>query len=118
MPETQVEYELKRNQHRNWQSMLQIIGLRCQPVYISTPTMVSGQDLSDFGTEYSKGTYWKYHFGVEQEGVFDLPNKENGLLLEDLHNVPMIIKLTETESIDPAMIDTFSDKFKNTIILK
>ena len=33
MPE--AEYQIKRNQHRNYQTMLQVLGLRVQAVYLT-----------------------------------------------------------------------------------
>ncbi len=120
MPEPKDEYELKRNQQRNWQSILQVIGLRSQPMYLSSPIVNPMDDLAvyEFGSNFTTGKVWSFHFGVEQEGIFDTPSKPGGLLLEDLHNVPIVTGLTEDVTIDPAIIDTVSPQDRNTIILK
>lgn len=120
MAETEAEYNVKRNQRRNWESILQVIGLRSQPVYLTDPVMHPDEELTqyNFGTMFSAGSLWVFNFGVEHEGIFDLPGRPKGGLLDDLHNVPVIINLTETVTIDPAIIDTINDTTKNTIILK
>ena len=114
---SEAEYNVKRNQHRNYQTMLQVIGLRCQAVYLSNPTMFQDEELSEFGTNFINGNVWAFSFGVEQEDIFALPNRPLGLLLDDMHNVPIITGLTETVNITLAMIDTVNDDTKNTIIL-
>lgn len=120
MPGTEADYNIKRNQHRNYQTMLQVIGLRCQPYHLSDPVKHEDQDLSDlpFGSAFTKETIWTFRFEVEQEDVFHTPNNPFGLLLDDLHNVPVIINLTETATIKTAMLDTYNEITKNTIILK
>jgi hypothetical protein len=118
MDDSQIDYDAKRNQHRNWQSFLQVLGLRCQPTNMTIPSVKADQDLSAFGSEYTTGKIWTFHFNVEQEGVLDLPGKPAGLLLEDLHNVPIITGLTSDVTIMTAMLDTVSVAYKNTIILK
>lgn len=120
MTESEADYNIKRNQHRNYQTILQVIGLRCQPTYLTDPILYTDQDLAKFGDEYSilNGNVWRFDFGVEPEGVFDLPNKPLGLLLDDMHNVPIITGLTESVKIETAMLDTANTDTRNTIILK
>lgn len=120
MPEDKTDYEIMRNQQRNYQSIIQVIGLRGQPVYLSAPTTEFHTKLSNlgFGSEYTTGTVWTFHFGVEQQGLFDSPDKKGGLLIDDLHNVPVVTDLTEDVTIDPSILNTVDDKFKNTIISK
>ena len=118
MFEKQSEYEILRNQHRNWQTIIQVISLRTQPMYVSEPVKTSEQELVDFGTSFDIGTYWTFQFGVEGEDVFDLPGSPGKVLLDDLHNVPIVVNLTEDVIIKPAIIDTLNDATKNTLILK
>ncbi len=120
MDESEAEYNIKRNQRRNWESILQVIGLRSQPTHLTDSVMYLDEELTqyNFGTIFSTGTLWVFNFGVEHEGIFDLPNKPLGGLLNDLHNVPIVTGLLETVNINPAIIDIYSDETKNTIILK
>ena len=118
MPESQVDYELKRNQHRNWQTIIQVISLRTQIMYLSEPVMTPDQFLKEFGTKFNKGAYWTFQFGVEGEDVFDSPTQPGKVLVDDLHNVPIVVNLTEDVSIRPAIIDTLNADTKNTLILK
>ena len=118
MPEAEDAYNLLRNQHRNWQTILQVISLRTQPMYLSVPTINPNQTLEDFGTDFKKGTVWSFSFGVEGRDIFDLPGQPGKILLDDLHNVPIVINLNEDVIINPAIIDTINDNSKNTLILK
>ena len=120
MDEAEADYNIKRNQHRNYQTILQVIGLRCQPVYLTDPVMRPNENLSKigFGPNYTKGNIWTFSFGVDREGIFDLPTQPFGLLLTDIHNVPIITGLSENVNIKISMLDTGNAKTKNTIILK
>lgn len=120
MEDSVAYYNIIRNQRRNFDSFMQSIGLRCQPMYISDAIAHFRQDLSayDFGTNYTTATIWSFNFGVEHKGIYDLPSQPHGGLLNDLHNVPIIVGLLETVSIKPAIIDTATPERRNTIILK
>jgi len=120
MGESESDYNIKRNQHRNYQSMLQVIGLRCQPVYLTDPVLHPSEKLTEigFGSDYAKGNIWTFSFGVEQEGIFDLPSQPLGLLLTDIHNVPIITGLTENVNVKISMLDTSNTNTRNTIIFK
>lgn len=115
-----AEYDIKRNQHRNYQTMLQILGLRVQAVYITDPIKYESQSLTDltFGSTFKKESVWSFSFGIEQEDIFMTANSPFGLLLDDIHNVPIVLGLEETAKIQPPMLDAFSDSIRNTIILK
>jgi len=118
MPE--ADYDIKRNQHRNYQTMLQVIGLRVQAVYLTDPIKHVDQSLAklNFGSDFKKESVWSFSFGIEQEDIFKTSNSAFGLLLDDIHNVPIVLGLEETATIQPPMLDAFSDSIRNTIILK
>ena len=120
MPDSESDYNLKRNQHRNYQTMLQVIGLRCQPVYLTDPVKYVDRDLAElgFGSDFTKETVWAYSFGVEQQDIFLTDEHPFGLLLEDLHNVPIILELMESAAIEEPMLDLFGIQTINTIIFK
>lgn len=90
---------LERNQERNWESVLQTIGLRVQPTDIispRSPRAVSMQ-LHQFGSYYT-GSHqcWKFMFYVEQDSVFGTAAAPTELLEKDFNEVPVITGLTET----------------------
>ena len=65
---------VSRNQQRNWETLLQIIGLRCLPEDITDPVRRDG--------------YWAFSFGVETPGVLGQQDFES--LYRDCQGVPMI----------------------------
>jgi hypothetical protein len=87
---------LARNQQRNWETIIQVLGLRAQPMMISEPT-VSLRDMwhVDFG-EYYVGTHrvWSFNFASEHAGVYTVP-----ILLGDCDQVPCIARLTSTATL-------------------
>lgn len=92
--------EFERNQQRNWETLLQCIGLRTQPQHIQEPKCVTVSDLSimNFGDFYQgqNQTCWTWSWAVEATEVYDLPNKPLGGLLQDLEQVPIVTGLAET----------------------
>jgi hypothetical protein len=89
---------LERNQQRNWETVLQCIGLRTQPQLINAPeVIVSEVNHFNFGDFYS-GTHhiWQWIWAVEADGIYDFPNKPLGALQQDFEQVPVVTYLTET----------------------
>jgi hypothetical protein len=80
-----------RNQQRNWETLLQIVGLRTQPQDIEYPTCKDG--------------VWQFSFTVEADGVFGITNSSNPLagLEHDCNNVPMVVDLDERDGLHPAL---------------
>jgi hypothetical protein len=89
----------ERNQQRNWETLLQCIGLRTQPQNIQEPVISTVEDIgvAEFGDFYT-GTQkiWTWSWTVEREGVYDLDGTAMAGLLQDLEQVPIITGLTET----------------------
>jgi hypothetical protein len=89
----------ERNQQRNWETLLQCIGLRTQPQNIQEPTASTVEDIgiAEFGDFYT-GTQkiWTWSWTVEREGVYDLVNAPLGGLLQDIEQVPIVTGLEET----------------------
>ena len=71
--ENQSDWNHSRNQQRNWETLLQIISLRAQPLDIVYPER---QDHA-----------WHFEFTIEAPGVYDENCSE---LLRDCTGVPMI----------------------------
>ena len=88
----------ERNQQRNWETLLQCIGLRTQPQNIIEPVgMLENINYLEFGDFYpGEQRVWSWSWTVEREGVYDLPGAPLGGLLQDLEQVPIVTGLTET----------------------
>jgi hypothetical protein len=107
--------QLELNQERNWVTLNQCIGIRSLIEYDNTPIaeVVDIKNLG-FGKNYKgKQKVWTFRFETDRPEVY---GSECELLVEDLDQVPVIKKLSETINIDMAVFDTSSTDFKNTII--
>jgi hypothetical protein len=108
------EWSIQRNQQRNFDTLVQTIGLRSQPTNIHV-----GQNCMGNPTVYGLGknlpesvNIWEMLFDIEHKDPF---GKECELLLKDLNYVPIINGLAETEpSFPPVFITTGT--FKNITI--
>jgi hypothetical protein len=90
---------IERNQQRNWETVLQCIGLRVQPQHVQLPVVATFEDIgiAEFGDFYT-GTQqvWAWSWAVEKEEIYDLPNDPLGGLLKDFEQVPIVTGLSET----------------------
>lgn len=95
-----IENEFKRNQQRNWETVIQCISLRAQPQLIDGPECldVSIDESNVFGEYFSntKQRVWIFTFGVEPSEVFTLENDPVGQLDQAFAQVPIICGLNET----------------------
>lgn len=95
----QQEQERERNQQRNWETVLQTIGLRTQPLLINGPvcTETNLNEGWEFG-EYYQGRHqvWAWTFAVEHTDVFLLDTNPMGALIQDFEQIPIIQGLDET----------------------
>lgn len=85
------DWNRSRNQQRNYETLLQIFGLRTQPQEITQPVC--------------DHKVWQFTFESENEGVFGVHNNPDPLagLLIDCEGVPMILNLTEQSSLAPVL---------------
>jgi hypothetical protein len=77
------EWNRSRNQQRNFETLLQLIGLYTQPLDLSDPTY-------DANTKS-----WCFEFDVEYAGIFATELDALGLLKQQAQGVPMIVGLGE-----------------------
>lgn len=84
---------LARNQQRNWETLIQLISLRCQPHDLSSP---------DLPTKDSP--WWRFQFSVEDTNSLALDGREFALLEQDCAMVPMLIGLSEQIQVTPMLI--------------
>lgn len=92
------EVESKRDQQRNWETVLQCLGLRTQPMDILGPKVTEFYVDSDtFGEMYvGKHKVWCWTFAIESEGVWQVGDDPLALLHKDFNEVPIIQGLDET----------------------
>lgn len=110
---------LEQNQYKNWITFQQCIGLRSIISYDDLPT-VEEVDIKGlgFGGKYKgKHKIWTFIFYPDRAGAYDdSTGNPISLLSKDLHQVPIIEKLTETINNTRAVFDLEDLQHKNTII--
>lgn len=91
-----------RDQQRNWETVLQVLSLRTQPVIIEGPVKIDSVDFKKhLGLKETYGefyhdfpfpqTIWAIRFSSEQSGIYTIEQ-----LYEDFDKVPFIMGLDET----------------------
>jgi hypothetical protein len=98
---------VKISQQANFNSLVQAIGLRANVNWAVDPKEFSGS--LPYPIE-GKATHWVWIFEVERPDTFLKDNDPVGLLIEDLHGVPIISELNNTAIIDPAVFQTQGPK--------
>lgn len=85
------DWNHSRNQQRNWETLMQIIGLRTQPQSVTRPVTESGK--------------WVFEFIAEATGVYSLTDSTDPLagLKQDCDGVPMVVGLTENDGLAPTI---------------
>jgi len=110
---------LEQNQYKNWVTLQQCIGLRSIIEYTDPPSYeIADIKGMGFGSKYKgKHKVWTFTFETDRSLAYD-DEKGNpiGLLLNDVNEVPVIEKLTETINIEKAVFDLNTPQYKNTII--
>ena len=110
--------DLESNQYRNWTTFLQCIGLRCIISYDKNPA-VATVDIKDlgFGSKYKgKHAVWTFRFTTDRDDSYQHEDNQIGLLINDLHQVPIMEKLNETINIQKAVFDLTSKDWCNTVV--
>ena len=111
--------EIAWQQQQNFQMLLQTIGLRVNPVYHESPS-VEFAELSNFNFgDHYKGSHrvWTFEFISEYDGALtDSFGRQEGLLIEDLHFVPVITDLTETATLNIPIFNSKDSDFKNILV--
>lgn len=106
----------KRKQQSNYETLLQVLGLRTQPMIVEEPKLIQNANLREysFGDEYT-GTQnvWVFKFSVEYVDVYLNNGDPVGALVRDLNQVPIISGLDETVKLPLPIFSTVYD-YKNT----
>lgn len=101
------------SQQSNFDTLVQTIGLRANIEWNDPPDVCSGkcEELVITGSQ----RYWQWKFFVDKESIFEDDSSPVGLLITDLHGVPIIDKLTETKKLHVPTFITIG-KYINTQI--
>ena len=95
---TSADWNRARNQHRNWESLIQVISLRTQPMDVVLPK--------------KQPDGWHFEFNVEAEGVLSGGHNTDDLagLAADCEGVPMITGLDESIAVTATLHATGPDQ--------
>ena len=96
----------KLKQQANFNTLLQSIGLRSNVTWTTDPKEQSGSLPYPLT---GKAIHWIWTFEIEREDTFLKDGNPVGLLLEDLHGVPVIDGLNNTAIVDPAAFQTYGN---------
>jgi len=83
------DFHLKRNQQRNYDTLLQVLSLRSNVIDPSVSIWYDAQNEVNL---------WRLSFYTDHAGVFGI---DNSAFLDDVHMVPIVPGLTETTPIFP-----------------
>ena len=87
----------ERNQQRNWETVLQVMGLKTQPIIHRDIEITKNINLEEVPTGYfgefyqGSHTVWGFKFSSETEDVYTAHS-----LYEDFEQVPVVLGLDET----------------------
>ena len=103
------------NQFQNLNVLLQVIGLRTQPInYEVTELTKRGIKKYNFGTDYTDNhKLWKLTFEIERENVWTKDDDPVYYLKSDCDKIAITNKLNETANFENSIFDCFSIKNKN-----
>lgn len=100
-------------QQQNWMTLIQTLGLRCNPIIVHQETSEENLSKFEFGTKYKgKQTVWTVIFDFEHASDEDLE-----LINEDFDLVPISGNLSESVTLDKEIFETKSNSCRNIIFL-
>lgn len=108
----------EHDQFRNFATLKQCVELRSN-ISFETDPLLEVNDVKNlqFGSSYKgKHNVWTFRFTPDRTGVYSNGIDEIGLLIDDMHGVPVVQNLTETVNIAKAIFDLKDLAHKNTII--
>ena len=89
----------QHRQQQNYLTVIQTIGLRVNPTYVKSPTVIADiPSKFGLGTKFkTKQNIWEYTFDIEYAGALDIET-----LVNDFDLIPIITDLNETATFDNA----------------
>jgi len=97
----------KLGQQANFNALQQAIGLRSNFSFVVDPQQEAG--VLPKGLE-GRATYWTWYFDTERDSVFLKGQDPVGLLIDDIHGVPITNQLNNSVDIDPAAFISKGDR--------
>ncbi len=99
----QLELAQARNQQRNFDTILQLAGMRTQVFEITDPELVT--DIpKEFAWAGNNVNVWRFTFEVEPQSQWTVDGDDFWILKNDSDCTPMLMGLTETASMEPWLI--------------
>jgi len=89
-----------RNQQRNFDTILQLLGLRTQ-IFNATDSVLTTSVPEQFAWAGSTVKVWSFDFEIEPQSQWTVDNDDFGVLKSDSDQTPMLVGLTETAIMDP-----------------
>lgn len=103
--DSEQNWNRSRNQQRNFETLMQLIGLYTQPLDVSDPVYDSNNKC------------WTFDFEVEFAGLFATESDSLGVLKQQARGVPMIVGLNESpqrqRQLEPD-VNIFFNELNNT----
>lgn len=106
---------LEYNQYQNLNTILQVVGMRTQPIVISVIVEKSANLKNfKFGSQYSgKHSVWIIKFASEYKDAWLKENDPTFFLKKDIDGIAYISSLEETVKFNIDIFNTSSVKYKN-----
>lgn len=96
-----------RNQQRNWETLTQLISLRCQPLILLEPQQLQDVSIALLGLNRRASKIWTFEFSSEFADIYDIGTESLAALIQDCDGVPLITGLTESaENLEPVIRTT------------
>jgi hypothetical protein len=105
-PDRNDPNKLKQGQQSNFNTLLQTVTLRANIIWTVDPKMDKSALPHKLG---GKATHWTWEFEIEQEEIFKKDDNPLGLLIDDMHGVPIVNQLLNSKDIDPAAFQTHGE---------
>jgi len=108
----EISWSRSRNQQRNFETIIQTIGLKSQITHLQVPidNLVDLQELGCFGKSFKgKRKVWTFTFAVEHIDVYKKDGESLLLLPADVNLIPCILDLTETAKIKYPIFQSFGN---------
>lgn len=92
-----------RNQQRNLDTILQLIGMRTQIFEITNPELVTDVP-AEFAWAGTDMRVWRFTFEIEPQSQWLVDDDEFWILKNDSDRTPMLVGLEETAQMEPWLV--------------
>lgn len=99
-PDRSDPNRIRQGQQSNYNTLLQTVTLRTNVESMFDPRVENSALPSNIG---GKAKHWIWEFETDRESVFQKGIDPLGLLIDDIHGVPIIPDLTNIAVISPAV---------------